>query len=72
MLKRLLLIKDTLIQMVVHPNWSACRGDGIAKTQRVKDLVPNDVWWDKIEYMLSFTNTESHVSICFMKCGSIS
>jgi hypothetical protein len=44
MLKRLLLIKDTLIQMVFHPNWSACRGDGIAKTQRVKDLVHNDVW----------------------------
>ena len=57
MLKTLLLIRDMLVQMVVHPNWSAYRDDDIAKAQRVNELVLNDVWWDKIEYMFSFTDS---------------
>ena len=55
MLKRLLLIKDALVQMVVHPNWAAYREDDTAKSQRVKELVLNDIWWDRIEYIVSFT-----------------
>ena len=43
MLKRLLLIKDALLQMVVHPSWAAYREDDTAKAQRVKELVLNDI-----------------------------
>ena len=43
MLKRLLLIKDALVQMVVHPNWAAYREDDTARAQRVKELVLNDI-----------------------------
>uniref|UniRef100_A0A452XPM9 DUF659 domain-containing protein n=1 Tax=Aegilops tauschii subsp. strangulata TaxID=200361 RepID=A0A452XPM9_AEGTS len=55
MLKRLLLIKVALVQMVVHPNWAAYREDDTAKAQRVKEHVLNDIWWDIIEYVVSFT-----------------
>ncbi|KAM0926848.1 hypothetical protein ACQ4PT_003028 [Festuca glaucescens] len=55
MFKRFLLLKDALVQMVVHPNWAAYREDDVAKSQRVKDHVLNDVWWDNIAYIVSFT-----------------
>jgi hypothetical protein len=56
MLKRFLDIKDALVQMVVHQNWAAYREDNntAARAQRVKELILNDVWWDKLNYIVSF------------------
>jgi hypothetical protein len=54
MLKRFLDIKDALVQMVVHQNWAAYREDNTDRAQRVKELILNDVWWDKLNYIVSF------------------
>jgi hypothetical protein len=55
MLKRFLDIRDSLVQMVVHANWASYRETKPADAQRVKELILNDLWWDKVTYIVSFT-----------------
>ncbi|GAV58913.1 hypothetical protein CFOL_v3_02446, partial [Cephalotus follicularis] len=57
MLKRFKLIKHGLQAMVISHKGSCYRDDDLAKAQLVKEKVLNDLWWDKIEYMLSFTKS---------------
>ncbi|KAK9291948.1 hypothetical protein L1049_019900 [Liquidambar formosana] len=40
--------------MVISDRWSSYREDDVGKAGFVKEKVLNDVWWDKIEYILSF------------------
>jgi len=56
MLKRFLQIRESLVQMVVHANWAAYKEAPASRahSQRVKDLILDDVWWDKLTYIVSF------------------
>ncbi|KAF5180325.1 hAT transposon superfamily [Thalictrum thalictroides] len=55
MLKRFKLIKQGLLNMVVSPNWANYREDDVVKASLVKEKILNDLWWDKIDYILAFT-----------------
>ena len=54
MMKRFLDIKEALVQMVVHQNWASYKEVQPASSQRVKELILNDLWWDKLTYIVSF------------------
>ncbi|KAL7168345.1 hypothetical protein ACSBR2_038729 [Camellia fascicularis] len=59
MAKRLKEVKPTLEKMVMDAGWKIYKGDGKnpvdAKAREVKQLIVNDVWWDDLDYLLSFT-----------------
>ncbi|XP_054793744.1 uncharacterized protein LOC129299303 [Prosopis cineraria] len=55
MFKRLKLIKTCLRTMVISEAWNTYKEDDVKKAVTVKDLVLNDSWWEKIDYILSFT-----------------
>jgi hypothetical protein len=55
MLKRFKLIKGGLQTLVISEKWSTYREDDVAKAKTIKDLILDDIWWDKIDYALSFT-----------------
>lgn len=56
MLKRLLAVKESLVLMVVSEKWNTYRDDHVSQAQFVKEKVLNDVWWDKVNYILEFTD----------------
>ncbi|KAA0054136.1 hypothetical protein E6C27_scaffold131G00520 [Cucumis melo var. makuwa] len=41
--------------MIISDKWGCYIEDGMVKARRVKELVLDDDWWDKIDYTLSFT-----------------
>lgn len=53
MLKRLKIIRS-LQNMVICEQWSAYREDDVEKAAIVRKLVLNDLWWDKVDYILRF------------------
>lgn len=55
MLKRFKLIKYHVQAMVISEKWSFYREDDVYKVRFVKEKVIDACWWDKIEYILSFT-----------------
>ncbi|CAL5386707.1 unnamed protein product [Camellia sinensis] len=55
MLKRFKLIYHGLQTMVISDKWASYKEDDVGKASVVKEKLLNDVWWDKIEYILSFT-----------------
>ena len=55
MLKRFKLIKRGLQSMVICDRWASYKEDDVGKATLVKEKVLNDIWWDKIDYILSFT-----------------
>ncbi|XP_073004802.1 uncharacterized protein [Typha latifolia] len=55
MLRRFKLIKCDLQSMIISDKWNCYKEDDIGKVQFVKEKVFNDIWWDKIDYILSFT-----------------
>jgi hypothetical protein len=60
MLKRFVEVKSSLQQMVISDKWSIykeVRDDSPTPTaQIVKNLILNDVWWDKVDYVLNITS----------------
>ena len=56
MLKRFKLIKRGLQNMVISEQWSLYREDDVGKAQFEKEKILYDVWWDKINYIISFTD----------------
>ena len=56
MLKRFKLIKHGLQNMVISDRWSAYKEDDVGKAMHVKELVLDDLWWDKVDYILAFTD----------------
>ena len=54
-LRRFKLIKGGLQTMIISDKWGCYIEDGMVKARRVKELVLDDDWWDKIDYTLSFT-----------------
>ncbi|XP_028110185.1 uncharacterized protein LOC114308719 [Camellia sinensis] len=55
MLKRFKLIKRVLQSMVISDQWVSYKEDNVGKAASVQEKLLNDVWWDKIDYILSFT-----------------
>jgi len=49
------LIKRRLQAMVISDQWASYREDDVGKTQKVKDMILSDLWWDNIDYILEFT-----------------
>ena len=43
--------------MVISEEWMSYRGDDVGKVQTVRDYVLNDLWWDKVAYILRFTGS---------------
>nr|XP_023883711.1 uncharacterized protein LOC111996000 [Quercus suber] len=55
MLKRMKLIKRCLQAMTISNQWASYREDDVGKAQMVKDMIPSNLWWDNIDYILEFT-----------------
>ncbi|KAG8376087.1 hypothetical protein BUALT_Bualt09G0027000 [Buddleja alternifolia] len=55
MLKRFRLVKSQMQSMVISERWSDYRDDDVAKARLVKEKLLDDMWWDQIDYILSFT-----------------
>ena len=55
MLKSLKLIKRCFQVMAISEQWVSYREDDIGKTQKVKDLILSDHWWDVVDYIIEFT-----------------
>ena len=55
MLKRFKDIKRALQDLVLCDKWNTYRDDDIVGAQIVKEKVLDDLWWDKVDYILSFT-----------------
>ncbi|XP_026459204.1 uncharacterized protein LOC113359846 [Papaver somniferum] len=41
--------------MVISPKWTSYRDDDVGKSQFVKETILNDKWWDKVDYIIAFT-----------------
>ncbi|XP_062206164.1 uncharacterized protein LOC133908053 [Phragmites australis] len=55
MLKRFLVLRDSLVLMVIGDKWSAYRDDDKEKARFVKEKLLDDVWWDQVRYIVDFT-----------------
>ncbi|XP_062217774.1 uncharacterized protein LOC133917997 [Phragmites australis] len=55
MLKRFLVLRDSLVLMVVGDKWLAYRDDDKEKARFVKEKLLDDVWWDQVRYIVDFT-----------------
>ena len=55
MLKMLNLIKRCLQAMAIIDQWAFYGEDDVGKTQKVKDMILSDLWWDNVDYILEFT-----------------
>ena len=55
MIKRLFQVKHNLRNMVISEEWVSYREDDVGKAETVRDYVLNDLWWDKVAYILRFT-----------------
>ncbi|XP_054781912.1 uncharacterized protein LOC129289127 [Prosopis cineraria] len=55
MLKRFKLIKTSLHTLVISEEWNAYRDDDIGNAATMKDIILNDLWWEKVDYILFFT-----------------
>ncbi|XP_026383788.1 uncharacterized protein LOC113279302 [Papaver somniferum] len=54
-LQRFVDIKEGLQSMVISPKWTYYRDDDVVKSQFVKETILNDQWWDKVDYIIAFT-----------------
>ncbi|XP_028060347.1 uncharacterized protein LOC114263958 [Camellia sinensis] len=56
---RLREVKTSLEKMVMDANWKIYREDGNSvaeiKAREVKQCIVDDLWWDNIDYLISFT-----------------
>ncbi|XP_022006787.1 uncharacterized protein LOC110905202 [Helianthus annuus] len=53
--KRFKLVKRGLQAMVISDEWASYREDDTVKANSVKKKILDDDWWDKVSYILSFT-----------------
>jgi len=54
-LKRFKVIKRNLQDFVLNGQWNMYRDDEVGQAQFVKEKVLDDLWWDKINYIIAFT-----------------
>jgi hypothetical protein len=55
-LKRMKLIKRSLQSMVISEQWTFYKEDDVGKATRVRDLILDDFWWDRVNYIILFTS----------------
>ena len=55
-LKRMKLIKRSLQSMVISEQWTFYKEDNVGKATRVRDLILDDFWWDRVNYIILFTS----------------
>lgn len=55
MLKRFKKIKTGLQQMVISPKWDDYKEDGVERASAVKKKILDELFWEELEYALSFT-----------------
>lgn len=48
--------KYALQNMVISNQWNAYRQDDIRRAARANKEILNDLWWDKIDYILTLTD----------------
>ena len=42
--------------MVISPEWSTYKNNDVGKAKKkVKETMLDDIWWNKVDYILSFT-----------------
>ncbi|XLU66970.1 hypothetical protein S245_026023, partial [Arachis hypogaea] len=56
MLKRFRLLKQCLKEMVISEKWSSYKEDNIGRAEVVTEKILSENWWQKIDYILAFTN----------------
>lgn len=56
MLKRIRLLRYTLQAMVISEEWLSYRDDGAGKARFVKEKILDELWWDKVDYILDSHN----------------
>ncbi|XP_058750554.1 uncharacterized protein LOC131623560 [Vicia villosa] len=56
LLKRLQVIKKGLSSMVIDEQWSQYKEDDVKKVAFVKETILSEQFWDKIDYILKFTD----------------
>eukprot|EP00253_Pinus_taeda_P014029 PITA_14029 len=54
-IKRLLEVRQALQAMVIDPLWESWRTSTSDRGQRIKYIILDDAWWDKVQYLLQFT-----------------
>ncbi|KAH7685347.1 Ribonuclease H-like protein, partial [Dioscorea alata] len=54
-LTRFKLIKRGLQTMVISEEWCSYKENDVSKAIKMKEIILNDSWWDKMDYILSFT-----------------
>ncbi|XP_057723564.1 uncharacterized protein LOC130939478 [Arachis stenosperma] len=57
MLKRFRLLKQGLKEMVISEKWSSYKEDNIGRAEVVTEKILSENWWQKIDYILTFTNS---------------
>ena len=55
-LKRMKLIKRSLQSMVISEQWTSYKEDDVGKAIHVRDLILDDLWWDRVDYIILFTS----------------
>jgi hypothetical protein len=48
-------VRQALQAMVIDPLWESWRNSSSDRGQRIKYIILDDTWWDKVQYLLRFT-----------------
>eukprot|EP00253_Pinus_taeda_P004499 PITA_04499 len=54
-IKRLVEVRQALQAMVIDPLWESWRTSTSNRGQKIKSIILDDAWWDKVQYLLRFT-----------------
>ncbi|KAH9321348.1 hypothetical protein KI387_015987, partial [Taxus chinensis] len=54
-LRRLVKVRQALSGMVISDLWSIWRQTNSERARNVKLLILDETWWDRVDYLLSFT-----------------
>ena len=50
------LIKRSLQSLVISEQWTSYKEDDVGKAIHVRDLILDDLWWDRVDYIILFTS----------------
>ena len=42
--------------MVISEQWTSYKEDDVGKATRVRDIILDDLWWDRVDYIILFTS----------------
>jgi hypothetical protein len=48
-------VRQALQAMVIDPLWESWRTSSFDRGQKIKSIILDDAWWDKVQYLLWFT-----------------